>query len=133
MKKLKKLNKFLKSEGVYTEFWQNFEVEFSMNDWFESKEGELISKAFPWHDEIADYWADINLKWLKHIEKKWKPKTWEYYFIPTPLNYEKYYAGIWNDDDIDKIRMERGLVFKTKEEAIALTDKILKFIEDDKA
>jgi len=42
----------------------------------------------------------------------------------------KFSAPIWSSGDHDIKMLKRGLVFKTKEEAIELTDKILKFVKD---
>lgn len=61
------------------------------------------------------------------IKLPWKPQINEKYYVPyiTCDEKEMYYSDTWvgSDDDMKCYRM--GLVCKTKEEAIALTKKML--------
>jgi len=53
------------------------------------------------------------------IERVWKPKEGEHYFVPILLHYlyqeDQFYASY----DANQWRFEHGLIFRTKEEAIA--------------
>lgn len=61
------------------------------------------------------------------IKLPWKPQEDEKYYVPfiatKPVNmYDEHY---WENEDIDMKRYRMGLVCKTKEEAVALTKKML--------
>lgn len=64
----------------------------------------------------------------------WKPINGEKYYIPyVSINkenmYEKYH---WNGDRTDEAFYEQGIVFKTKEEALAMSEKILAFVKEER-
>ena len=64
---------------------------------------------------------------IRIIKLPWKPQKDEKYYIPciniNPVHmYDEYY---WNNDNIDIGYYRMGLVCKTQEEAIALTEKML--------
>lgn len=65
----------------------------------------------------------------------WKPTLGEEYYTPTidckdlPFLYT---AVFWADDRIDKEFYERGLVCKTKEEAIAMAEKLLAVVREER-
>lgn len=68
---------------------------------------------------------DIKQQGWKLVEKKWKPECQEEYYYPCAY-YKDFYSGNeWEDENFDKILLERGLVFKTSEEAIAKCKKML--------
>lgn len=61
------------------------------------------------------------------IKLPWKPQEDEKYYVPfiatKPINiYDEHY---WLNEDIDMNRYRMGLVCKTKEEATAMTKKML--------
>ena len=61
----------------------------------------------------------------KIIKLPWKPKEGETYYSPAINDEDNYWPNTWLNDNIDKIRYRRGLVFKTKEEAINMAEKML--------
>ena len=55
----------------------------------------------------------------------WKPKYGEEYYIPSISNVVGYNNFHWKGDDTDMRYYNLGLIFKSKEEAIALGQKML--------
>ena len=55
----------------------------------------------------------------------WKPKKRETYYCPNIFGMDLYDVIVWDDGIVDKEFYIRGLVFKTKEEAIAMSRKML--------
>ena len=55
----------------------------------------------------------------------WKPEYNEEYYIPSIGNASGYNVFFWEGDNVDDEYYNLGLVFKSKEEAIALRQKML--------
>ena len=55
----------------------------------------------------------------------WKPKKRETYYCPNIFGIDLYNVSVWDDSIVDKEFYKRGLVFKTKEEAIAMSRRML--------
>lgn len=55
----------------------------------------------------------------------WKPEYNEKYYIPSISNASGYNDFYWKGDDSDNKYYNLGLIFKSKEEAIALGQKML--------
>lgn len=62
-------------------------------------------------------------QWIN--KTKWEPKKEATCFLASPDASEKYRSLYWDGRDYDKTMLERGLVFETQEEAIALADKMI--------
>lgn len=65
----------------------------------------------------------------------WKPVFGEKYYTPTIDRKDLpflYTAVSWADDRFDKEFYERGLVFKTKEEATAMAEKLLAVVKEER-
>lgn len=65
----------------------------------------------------------------------WKPVFGEKYYTSTIDRKDLpflYTAVSWADDRIDKEFYERGLVFKTKEEAIAMAETLLAVVKEER-
>ena len=84
-------------------------------------------------------WVTVSaevLKWLimgdVRISKlPWKPTNeGEWYYTPALDTESGCYTVYWENDDTDKRRYRRGLVFKTREEAIAVSKKMLDILEE---
>jgi len=68
----------------------------------------------------------IAYGWAFPVEtKKWKPAMNKSYYIPGVTNPIKWNFSTWYNDELDNYRLALNLVCRTKEEAIALTDKML--------
>ena len=61
--------------------------------------------------------------------KKWTPEIGEDYYVPNLSDVSKYDSYQWNNDGIDERHLANNLVCRTKEEAIALIDKMLGVIK----
>lgn len=95
--------------------------------------------------EVLDYdtnqWEDVyasKFKWLLtsdiKIISQWKPKKNERYYSPfiAVLPEDRYQDALWDDNNvIDRYRYQLGIVCKTKEEAIAMTNKMLAAVREE--
>lgn len=91
-----------------------------------------IAKCSP-EDEF-DIFTGVRLA-IDRLEEKCKPYGWlkkdvKYYFPRVDIDklYD-YYE--YNNDDIDKRFISRGLIFKTKEEALVVAKKMLAVLKED--
>jgi len=66
----------------------------------------------------------IDCGWIFPIEK-WTPEMDEKYYTPYTGDVTKYISCTWTNNKTDKHFLANNLVCRTKEEAIALTDKML--------
>lgn len=77
------------------------------------------------------YWEDILTGLLKPV---WIPKQGEKYYVPfiNTLNKNCMWNGeLWGIDKIyDEIMLERNLVFKNKEDAIKIAEKMLDIMKE---
>ena len=113
--------------------------------------GEIFKIADDTYGEYPEYYrfagnicievSDDGVKWketdngvilecllldeVRIIELSWKPTVYDEYYYPNPLDRDLWGCGIWVDNDNDNNRFSRGLVCKTKERAIKLTQKML--------
>ena len=65
----------------------------------------------------------------------WKPAFGEKYYTPSIDRKDfpfLYTAILWTDDRFDKKFYERGIVFKTKEEAADMAKKLLAFVKKER-
>lgn len=73
--------------------------------------------------------------YLSICKPLWKPTLGEKYYTPTidckdlPFLYTSVF---WADDRIDKEFYKRGLVFKTKEEAVAMAETLLAVVKEER-
>lgn len=70
---------------------------------------------------------------VRIVKLPWKPKMNEQYYIPCIVADTEYMFSVrsWNDKDYDNEYYRMGLVCKTKEEAIALTKKMLETAREE--
>lgn len=84
-------------------------------------------------DDGVEWKMTTAVVFLKHlligdariIKLPWKPKHDEKYYIPSIGNTFGYDEFYWRGDDTDDKYYNLGLIFKSKEEAIALGQKML--------
>lgn len=107
--------KWLGNDGNYYKITEDGTVELL------DENGELVLSGH-------EYWEDIFTEKLK---PEWKPKVGETYYVPDIYGvYESMYTAYnWNNS-LDNIFYNRGLVFKTKEEAVSVANKILEAIRE---
>ena len=66
------------------------------------------------------------------VKLPWKPTNkGETYYMPAIDDESGYYTVDWLNDDSDKLRYHRGLVCRTKEEAIALAKEMLAVAQEE--
>ena len=63
----------------------------------------------------------------------WKPKHFESYYLPYLSAQSMITKVTWEDNWQDELVYKRGLVCKTREEAIALAKRILGVINSEKS
>lgn len=68
---------------------------------------------------------------LLTYELFWKPKEGETYYCPNIFGEDLYNVSVWVDSVVDKDFYIHGLVFKTKEEAIAMAKKMLMVVTSE--
>lgn len=85
-----------------------------------------------WWEEVPDTLVQMLAGMTRIIKLPWKPQKGEKYYIPCIGAQPEYMYSVnhWDNDDIDKKYYSMGLVCKTKEEAIALTEKMLEAINE---
>lgn len=66
------------------------------------------------------------------IQLPWKPQEGEKYYVPRIAirPYDRHYCYYWDNSGVDIKRYDMGIVCKTPEEAIALTEKMLEAINE---
>ena len=102
---------------------------------FTEKKGiEVSEDNVKWEADTA---GTLVLKWLligvaRIIKLPWEPQKGEKYYIPCIGAQPEYMYSVnhWDNDDIDKKYYHMGIVCKTKEEAIVLTEKMLEAINE---
>lgn len=60
----------------------------------------------------------------------WKPREDERYYYPLPSDKDLWGGTTWTDNNYDNIRLNRGLVFKTIDEAVAAAEKMLAVVQE---
>ena len=102
---------------------------------FTEKKGiEVSEDNVKWEADTAEV---LVLKWLligvaRIIKLPWRPQIREKYYVPRIATRpeDRYYWYHWQNSDADIKRYDMGIVCKTKEEAIALTKKMLVAINE---
>lgn len=87
-----------------------------------------------WETGAAMTLRELLMGDIRISKLPWKPINGEKYYIPyVSINkenmYEKYH---WDGDRTDEAFYEQGIVFKTKEEALAMSEKILAFVKEER-
>lgn len=103
---------------------------------FKISEGGLVS-----HRLGSDDWATDELMlgilltsdFAEIVKLPWKPQIREKYYVPRIAIRpdDRYYWYHWQNSDADIKRYDMGIVCKTKEEAVALTKKMLMVVTSE--
>ena len=69
---------------------------------------------------------------IRIVKLSWKPREGEKYYMPRIAirPYDRHYCYYWDNSGVDIKHYRMGLVCKTPEEAIALTEKMLVAINE---
>lgn len=124
---LKIINKNNTEEEFYImEFDNNASLRFS----------RFIATPNPKIKCLYDYKFKTYEEGYKILEEngfiKWEPKVGEPYWVVDFTLDGMAGKCKYNEDKIDKRMFKTGLAFKTKEEAVAKANEILKFLEENK-
>ena len=93
---------------------------------FTDKKGfETSLDGVKWKTAAAEVLKDILMGDIRIVKLPWKPKMEEKYYIPNIFDWDFYKYNFWLNDECDEKYYKRGLVFKTKEEAIKMSKKML--------
>lgn len=117
------------TEMLEVELYEEFRLE-DLPTLYRVTEAELqrYSTNVGW---IKAYENVNNLLSLEVIKQQqaWRPKFGECYYVPAVDMEDNLVECTWSDALEDYIRFDRGLVFKTEEEAVEMAKKILKAID----
>ena len=85
-----------------------------------------------WTKATGRVWERIITGALKINKLPWKPREGEKYYVPRIAirPYDRHYCYYWDNSGVDIKRYDMGIVCKTPEEAIALTEKMLEAINE---
>lgn len=93
---------------------------------FTNKKGfETSVDGVKWKTAAEEVLIDILMGNIRIVKLPWKPKVEEKYYVPNIFDRDFYNYNFWFDDECDEKFYKRGLVFKTKEEAIKMSKKML--------
>ena len=91
-----------------------------------------VARCHP--DDDFDFYTGAKLA-LERLEESEKPYAWlkkgVRYYSPSVNAEEPYIRHIYDADRLDKIYINRGIVFQTKEEAIECAKKMLAVIKQE--
>ena len=109
-------------QGTNIEMGEEFEIEEYRNYTLKMTEAGLTDahEVFPKVTLVELMEGKYKIK-----PKQWMPKEGERYFVAGIEEENLYCETQWEDCDCDKLWLKRGICFKTKEEAIALTKRML--------
>lgn len=80
-------------------------------------------------DKMYEAGYDWDAEKCEVVTYKWRPEDGECYFVPAALSQELYYSYTFDDDPVDRMYLERGLICKTGEEAVNMAKKMLEAIK----
>lgn len=60
----------------------------------------------------------------------WRPNNSEIYYVPDVTADKKYSSWRWFNNETDQLHYQRGVIFKTAEEAIAAAEQMLVAVQE---
>ena len=111
------------TRGVYQNYYR-----FSENNCFETS-----YDGVEWKTTIAAVLLKhILMGDIRIVKLPWRPREGEKYYVPRIAirPYDRHYCYYWDNSGVDIKRYDMGIVCKTPEEAIALTEKMLVAINE---
>jgi hypothetical protein len=78
-----------------------------------------------WYLEITATLNSLLIGENEVIKLPWKPDNGEIYYVPDVTTDKKYSIWKWFNFECDQLHYQRGVVFKTAEEAITVADEII--------
>ena len=94
-----------------------------------TKNGELQC----WFN-VARVWNTLDNEWYRRLltgelKPVWKPMIGTVYYVPRISDTFRYDFYRWKDNDVDNWFLRNNLIFKTEEEAIEFTNKMLEVVK----
>ena len=114
------------TQGDYPGDYQNY-YRFTENNCFETS-----FDGVKWETATVIILRVILMGGARIIKLPWKPREGEKYYVPRIAirPYDRHYWYYWDNSGVDIKRYDMGIVCKTPEEAIALTEKMLVAINE---
>lgn len=115
------------TQGDYPGDYQNY-YRFTENNCFETSYDGVEWKT----TIVAVLLKHILMGDIRIVKLPWKPQEGEKYYVPRIAirPYDRHYCYYWDNSGVDIKRYDMGIVCKTPEEAIALTEKMLEAINE---
>ena len=88
------------------------------------------NKLRTWYESVGAL-AGILTGETEVVKLPWKPAVYDEYYYPIPSDRDLWESRLWIGDNYDNSRFSRGLVFKTKEEAIEMAKKMLAVVKEE--
>lgn len=123
-------------EMICEQLGVGIEEEWLGNDYYKYKITEN-GKLQWWLEEEG--WSTLSGEWYRRLlagelKPLWEPKNGIKYYVPcifSSTEYVRYQNRVWDSNDEDWHNLKRGLVCKTKEEAIGKANKMLKVLKNE--
>ena len=117
------------TQGDYPGDYQNY-YRFTENNCFETS-----VDGVKWETATVIVLRGIlmgDVRIVKLPWRPWRPQIREKYYVPRIAirPYDRHYCYYWDNSGVDIKRYDMGIVCKTPEEAIALTEKMLVAINE---
>lgn len=91
---------------------------------------EVSDDGVEWKMDTAGALKCLLMGEVRIAKLPWKPREDERYYYPLPSDKDLWGGTTWTDNNYDNIRLNRGLVFKTIDEAVAAAKKMLAAINE---
>ena len=87
------------------------------------------NKLRTWYESVGAL-AGILTGETEVVKLPWKPTKGEKYYVSHILDRDLWDCYSWDDEEYDEKLYKRGVVFKTKEEAVMAAKKMLKITKE---
>ena len=87
------------------------------------------NKLRTWYESVGAL-AGILTGETEVVKLPWKPTKGEKYYVSHILDRDLWDCYLWDDEEYDEELYKRGVVFKTKEEAVMAAKKMLVAIKE---
>ena len=88
------------------------------------------NKLRTWYESVGAL-AGILTGETEVVKLPWKPAVYDEYYYPIPSDRDLWESRLWIGDNYDNSRFSRGLICKTKEEAIDMAKKMLAVVKEE--
>lgn len=117
-------------------FGVKLEKEFCITRFPKDARFKFTEDGLFYYNEEKSWWEGASYiltkllsGYAKIVVPPWKPDDGESYYVPNLSVEEKYCMLTWCHSSEDKLQYQRGLVCKTKEEAVKMTNSLLEPVQ----